>query len=64
MISQHHVQMDIDKINVVKNWPVQVNAKELSIFIGFCTYYRLFIYHFAHILLPQYTLLRKDIKFV
>ena len=46
------------------DWPIPKNDKDLSRFIGFCTYYRRFIEKFAHILIPLYKLLRKDCKYV
>jgi hypothetical protein len=49
MISQNHIELDPEKIRVVKEWPVPKNDKELSRFIGFCTYFRRFINRFAHI---------------
>ena len=64
MISQNHVEMDPQKIRDVKEWPSPKNDKELSRFIGFCTYYRRFIHKFAHILIPLYKLLSKDSKFI
>ena len=64
MISQNHIEMDPEKIRVVKEWPVPKNDKELSRFIGFCTYYRRFINRFAHILIPLYKLLRHETKFI
>ena len=39
MISQNHFEMDLEKIRVVKEWPSPKNDKELSRFIGFCTYF-------------------------
>ena len=64
MIRQNHVEMDLEKIRVVQQWPIPTNFKELSRFLGICTYYRRFIFHFAHILSCLYNLLRKEIKFI
>jgi hypothetical protein len=41
--------MDPAKIKGIANWPIPMTVKQVRSFLGFCNFYRSFIYHFSHI---------------
>ncbi len=47
-----------DRIQVVKNWAAPMSYTELRRFVGFISFYRRFIPHFAHMAAPLQDLLR------
>jgi hypothetical protein len=40
IISTDGIATDPRKVEVVKNWPIPQNLKELQSFLGLCNYYR------------------------
>jgi hypothetical protein len=42
-------RMDPAKIKGIANWPTPTTVKQVRSFLGFCNFYRPFIYHFSHI---------------
>lgn len=59
-VTKDGVKPNSDKIDVIKNWPVPKNEKELKQFLGTIGYYRRFIKDFAKMVKPLTQLLRKD----
>jgi ribonuclease HI len=53
--------MDPAKIKGISNWPTPTSVKQIRSFLGFCNFYRPFIYHFSHIARPLNELTRKNI---
>lgn len=49
MLSEEGVATDPEKADVVKNWPVPQNVKEVRSFVASCTYYQRFVPSFADI---------------
>jgi hypothetical protein len=45
-------RMDPAKIKGIANWPTPTTVKQVRSFLGFCNFYRPFIYHFSHIARP------------
>jgi hypothetical protein len=45
-------RMDPAKIKGTANWPTPTMVKQVQSFLGFCNFYRPFIYHFSHIARP------------
>jgi len=43
IISEGKIRMDPVKLNVVTNWPLPKNKKDIQKFLGFCNFYRRFI---------------------
>jgi hypothetical protein len=54
-------RMDPAKIKGIANWPTPTTVKQVRSFLGFCNFYRPFIYHFSHIARPLNELTRKEI---
>ena len=56
--------MDLEKLEVIKGWPLPTNLHELKSFIGMCSYYRRFIEKFSYIARPLHDLTKKNVKFL
>ena len=52
--------MDPAKIAGIATWPMPTSVKQVRSFLGFCNFYRPFIYQFSHIARPLNELTRKD----
>ena len=53
-------RMDPAKIAGIATWPTPTSVKQVRSFLGFCNFYRPFIYQFSHIARPLNKLTRKD----
>ena len=53
------VRPDLEKIKIVKDWPLPSTQKELKYFVHFCSYYGKFIHHFSDCSAPLTDMLRK-----
>ena len=53
-------RMDPAKIAGIATWPTPTSVKQVRSFLGFCNFYRPFIYQFSHIAQPLNELTRKD----
>ena len=47
ILSKDGISPNPDKIQMVKDWPVPTNAKEVHLFLGLASYYRRFVPQFA-----------------
>ena len=52
--------MDLAKVAGIANWLIPTSVKQVQSFLGFCNFYRPFIYQFSHIARPLNELTRKD----
>lgn len=59
VVSADGVATDPDKTEVVKNWPKPRTLKDLRSFLGFASYYRRFVPHFAQRAKPLHQLVSK-----
>ncbi|KAL0199034.1 hypothetical protein M9458_007574, partial [Cirrhinus mrigala] len=57
VISPAGIQMDLGKVDAVRDWPQPSTVKELQRFLGFANFYRRFIHNFSHLTAPLTTLL-------
>jgi len=55
-------KLDSAKILKVLNWPPYKDKTNVKAFMGLCVYYWIWVSHFALVLDPLYSLLRKDAK--
>jgi hypothetical protein len=53
-------RMDPAKIKGIASWPTPTTVKQVRSFLGFCNFYRPFIYHFSHIARPLNELTQKE----
>ena len=53
-------RMDPAKVAGIATWPTPTSVKQVRSFLGFCNFYRPFIYQFSHIAKPLNELTRKD----
>ncbi|CAL9687324.1 unnamed protein product [Knipowitschia caucasica] len=53
-----------EKVQVVRDWPIPTNLRELKSFIGLASYYRRFVRGFSCIAAPLFALQRKNCDFV
>ena len=54
------MHMDPIKIQGIANWPTPTSIKQVRSFMGFCNFYRPFIFQFSHIAQPLNQLTKKD----
>jgi transposase InsO family protein len=63
IVSTDGIQVDPDKVQVVKNWGVPTSVKGVQSFLGFCNFYRRFIRDYGTIAKPLIHLTKKDMPF-
>ena len=49
---REHIQMENNKVKVVKEWKTPTKIKEVKSFLGFTNFYRLFIKNFSYTTRP------------
>ena len=64
VVSERGIAIDEKKLDVVRNWETPRCLKDVRAYIGFCQYYRRFIFQFSAIARPLPELTRKNVKFV
>ena len=62
-ISSTGISPVVDKLAVIRDWPVPTSAKEVLSFLGLINFYRRFIQDFAVISKPLTDLKKKDVDF-
>ena len=63
LVSEHGIEVDRAKIEVIEQLPPPTNVKGVWSFLGHVGFYRHFIKDFSHIARPLTSLLAKDILF-
>ena len=56
--------MNSFKINIIVNWFILINIKDVQSFLDFANFYRRFIYDYSRIAISLIHLIRKDVFFV
>ena len=62
-ISEHGIEVDKAKVEVIEKLPPPSNVKAIRSFVGHAGFYRRFIKDFSKISKPLYDLLQKDVPF-
>ena len=60
IISKNGIEMNPKKIEAIVKWPEPSTVTEVRSFLGFCNYYRKFMYKYAQIAKPLYKLVSGD----
>ncbi|MCO5605186.1 hypothetical protein L7F22_059366 [Adiantum nelumboides] len=63
IVSAAGVQMDLAKIQAIRNWPDLKNVHEVRSFLGLCSYYRRYVRKFAEIASLLHMLTQKGVPF-
>ena len=63
-ISQVGIQVDPNKITIIKRVPAPQKQKDVRSFLGLADYYRRFIKDFIKVVLPIFWLLAKDFELI
>jgi len=58
------IKMNSFKINIIVNWFILINVKDVQSFLDFANFYRRFIYDYSRIAISLIHLIRKDVLFV
>ncbi len=58
------IKMNFSKINIIVNWLILINVKDVQSFLDFANFYRRFIYDYSRIATSLTRLIRKDVLFV
>jgi len=64
VVSAEGVSTDLEKIQLINEWPAPKNLKELRGFLGLTGYYRRFVKDYSKIAGPLNNLLKKNRSFV
>jgi hypothetical protein len=62
ILSPEGFRMAPDKVSAVTNWPTPRKVKDIQSFLGFCNFYRRFIYDYSGITVPLTRLTRSGVK--
>ncbi len=58
------IKMNSSKIDIIVNWLILINVKDVQSFLDFANFYRRFIYDYSRIAISLTHLIRKDVFFV
>ncbi len=58
------IKMNSFKINIIINWLILINVKDVQSFLDFANFYKRFIYDYSRITISLIHLIRKDVLFV
>ncbi len=58
------IKMNSFKIDIIVNWLILINVKDVQSFLDFTNFYRRFIYDYSRIVISLTHLIRKDVFFV
>ena len=64
ILSPDGLRMDPAKVKAITDWPEPRKVKDVQSFLGFCNFYRRFIYAYSEIIVPLTRLTRKKVTWV
>ena len=60
LIGPKGLQMDGEKVRIIKEWPVLHRVKDVQAFLGFANFYRRFIHNYSELAVPLTCLTKKN----
>ncbi|CAL2259851.1 unnamed protein product [Prunus armeniaca] len=63
IVGAGELKVDLEKVQVISQWPIPQTVTEVRSFIGACQYLRKFIRHFSQIAAPLHALTKANQKF-
>jgi hypothetical protein len=63
IISTEGIEVDPEKVAIVKNWEAPRTVRGVQAFLGFCNFYRRFICNYSKIAKPLSNLTHTDVPF-
>ena len=60
IVSTERIKIDPAKVTTIRNWDRPTYVKEIRLFIGFCNFYRRFIYGFSNMASPLNAMTKKE----
>ena len=58
------IKINSSKINIIVNWFILINVKDVQSFLDFANFYKRFIYDYSRITISLTHLIRKDVLFI
>jgi hypothetical protein len=58
LVNKQGIRMDPKRVKSISEWPRPQTYRDIQVFLGFCNFYRRFIYNFSGIARPLHNLLR------
>jgi hypothetical protein len=52
------VSMDMRRVSIIQEWLEPESYRDIQVFVGFCNFYRRFIYRFSAVIAPLTNLLK------
>ncbi|RYC80447.1 hypothetical protein BFJ63_vAg16669 [Fusarium oxysporum f. sp. narcissi] len=62
ILTTEGVEMDPERIRTIVEWPEPTTYREIQVFLGFCNFYRRFIYGYSKVTAPLTALLKGSQK--
>ncbi|XP_042472257.1 uncharacterized protein LOC122054906 [Zingiber officinale] len=63
IVSGNGIEVDLAKVEAIRNWDTPKNASEIRSFLGLAGYYRRFIQNFSRVALPLTSLTKKGVRY-
>ena len=64
ILSPDGFRMSTEKVSAITDWPTPWKVKDVQLFLGFCNFYRRFIWNYSAITVPITRLTRSNVKWV
>ena len=64
IISEGELRMDPVKLQAIWDWPHPKKVKDIQKFLGFCNFYRHFVWNYSQLAWPLFDLTRKETPFL
>ena len=62
VVSREGISMDPERVRAIAEWPIPRTYRDIQVFLGFCNFYRRFIYRYSSIAAPLNHLLKGSVK--